>query len=110
MVYIVRIMNEFRHGLVWGRGDDGIPSADGSLPLVEDDPVVRELNDEVGSLFDSCYEFDSHGQPCRFNEDKQSADSGHMLALVSRLNARLAEINDGSYVVKDLETSFLTRL
>lgn len=33
-----------------------------------------------------------------------------MLALVARLNARLAEINDGSYIVEDLETSFLSNL
>lgn len=33
-----------------------------------------------------------------------------MLALVSRLNGRLAEINDGSFVVEDLETPFLASL
>lgn len=110
MVYIVRIMNEFLHGPVWVLGDDGIPAADGSLPLVEDDPTVRELNDEAGSLFDSYYEFDSHGQPCWFNKDKQRAVSGRMLALVARLNTRLTEINDRSYIVEDLETSFLTNL
>lgn len=109
-MFTVRIMIEFLHGPVWVLDDDGISAADGSLPLVEDDPVVRELNDEAGSLFDSYYEFDSRGQPCWFNEDRQRANSGHMLALVARLNARLAEINDGSFVVEDLETPFLTDL
>lgn len=38
------------------------------------------------------------------------ADSERMLGLMTRLSARLAEINDGSYVVEDLETSFLASL
>ena len=109
-MFTVRIMNEFLHGPVWVLDDDGVSAADGSLPLVEDDPIVRELNDDAGSLFDSYYEFDSHGQPCWFNGDKQRADSGRMLALVARLNTRLTEINDRSYIVEDLETSFLTNL
>lgn len=109
-MYTVKLANEFLHGPVCVLDDDGISAADGSLSLVEDDPVVRELNDEAGSLFDSYYEFDSHGQPCWFNEDKQRTYSGRMLSLVARLNARLAEINGSSYVIEDLETPFLMNL
>ena len=103
-------MNEFLHGPVWVLDEEGISAAEGSLPLVEDDAGVQELNQEAGSLFDSYYEFDSHGEACWFNEDRQREDSSRMLALVSGLNARLAEINDGSFTVEDLETPFLSSL
>lgn len=109
-MFTVRIMNEFLHGPIWVLDDDGIAAADGSLPLVEDDPIVQEINDEAGSLFDSYYEFDSHGQACWFNESKQIEDAEQMLALVTRLSTRLAEINDGTYAIDDLETPFLTKL
>lgn len=109
-MFTVRIMSEFLHGPVWVLDDEGISAAEGSLPLVEGDAVVQELNQEAGSLFDSYYEFDSHGEACWFNEDRQREDSSRMLALVSGLNARLAEINDGSFTVEDLETPFLSSL
>ncbi len=109
-MFTVRLMNEFLHGPVWVLDEEGISAAEGSLPLVEDDADVRELSREAGSLFDSYYEFDSHGEACWFNEDRQREDSSRMLSLVSRLNARLAEINDGSFTVEDLETPFLSKL
>ena len=57
----VRIMNEFLHGPVWVLDEEGIPAAEGSLLLVEDDVEVRDFNQEAGSLFDSYYEFEPHG-------------------------------------------------
>lgn len=109
-MFTVRIMNEFLHGPLWVLDEEGISAATGSLPLVEDDAVVRELNKEARSLFDSYYEFDAHGEACWFNEDRQKEDAGRMLVLVAELNARLAEINDGSFTVEDLETPFLSSL
>ena len=109
-MFTVRIMNEFLHGPVWVLDEEGISVSIGALPLVEDDAIVQKLNKEAGSLFDSYYEFDSHGEACWFNEDKQRANAERMLALVSGLNARLAEINDGSFTVEDLETPFLSSL
>lgn len=109
-MFTVRIMNEFLHGPLWVLDEEGISAAEGSLPLVEDDADVRELNQEAGSLFDSYYEFDSHGEACWFNEGRQREDASRMLALVSGLNARLAEINDGSFAVEDFETPFLSSL
>ena len=53
----------------------------------------------------SCYEFDSHDLLCWFNEEKEKADKPRMLELLGKLNARIAELNDGSFVVDDQETS-----
>ena len=74
-MFTVRIMNEFLHGPVWVLDEEGISVASGTLPLVEDDAIVQEINKEAGSLFDSYYEFDSHGESCWFNEDMQRVDA-----------------------------------
>lgn len=99
----IKIMNEFLHGPVWTCEEEtGIET--GALPLVHEDPIVASLNREIGELFDSYYEFDSHGLPCWFNEEKEKADKPRMLELLGKLNARIAELNDGSFVVDDQET------
>ena len=58
------------------------------MPLVHEDPIVASLNREIGELYDSCYEFDSHDLPCWFNEEKEKADKPRMLGLLGKLNAR----------------------
>lgn len=99
----IKIMNEFLHGPVWTCEEDGIATDD--LPLVHEDPIVASLNKEIGEMFDSYYEFDSHDMPCWFNEEKEKADKPRMLELLGKLNARIAELNDGSFVVDDRETA-----
>ncbi len=99
----IKIMNEFLHGPVW-TCEEGTGIATDDLPLVHEDPIVASLNQEIGKLFDSYYEFDSHDLPCWFNEEKEKADKPRMLELLGNLNARIAELNDGSFVVDDQET------
>ena len=41
---------------------------------------------------------------CWFNEEKEKADEPRMLGLLGKLNAHIAELNDGSFVVNDQET------
>ena len=77
--------------------------ADG-IPAIDDDEALHALNDQICELHSSCYEFDSHDLPCWFNEEKERADRPRMLELLRRLNARIAELNDGSFVVDDRET------
>ena len=65
---------------------------------------MASLNHEIGELFDSYYEFDSHDLARWFNEEQEKADKPRMLELLGKLNARIAELNDGSFVVGDQET------
>lgn len=99
----LKISLDFTFGPLWK--DELV---DGSMctgiPVVDNDKTLQALNDEISSLYSSYYEFDSHDQACWFNEDQEKADKQKMLDLLGRLNARLAEINDGSFEVKDLET------
>lgn len=105
----IKIMNEFLRGPVWTCEEEtGIPTHD--LPLVHEDPIVASLNREIGELYNSYYEFDSHDQPCWFNKEKEKTDKPRMLELLGKLNARIAELNDGSFVVEDYATPHVEAL
>ena len=103
-MYIVKVMNEFLHGPVWIVDEDGIALESGFLPIVENDPCVAKLNADIGALFDSYYEFDVGNEACRFADERERKDKELMLGLIEQLVSRLNEINDGTYVVEDLET------
>lgn len=72
--------------------------------MIDDDETLRALNDQICELYSSYYEFDSHDLPHWFNEEKEKADKPRMLELLGKLNALIAELNDGSFVVDDQET------
>lgn len=74
------------------------------IPAIDNDEALQALNDQICELYSSYYEFDSHDLPCWFNEEKEKADKPRMLELLGKLNARIAELNDGSFVVDDQET------
>lgn len=61
-------------------------------------------------MFSSYYEIDSHDLPVWFNLEKEKEEKEIMLDLITRLIARLNEINDGSYVIEDLETERIKKL
>lgn len=107
-MYRIRIMNEFLHGPIWVLNSDGISVW--KYPLIEQDAVLNELNQSAKELFDFYYEFDSRNEPCWFNHAKEKAEKDIMLKLISSIKERLAEINDGSFVVEDLETDRLKNL
>ena len=99
----LKISLDFIAGLLWkdefidGKVRTGIPA-------IDDDKALQVLNNQICELYSSYYESDSHDQPCWFNEEKEKADKPRMLELLGKLNARIAELNDGSFVVDDQET------
>lgn len=99
----VKIMLDFLQGPIWiSDVETGKPLT--GIDIVDNDEQVRLLNYEIQDLYDSYYEFDSHDQACWFDEERERADKPRMLELLAKLNARLSEINDGSFVVDDRET------
>lgn len=102
--YTVKLENEYLCGAVLALGEDGI-TTEGELAPVENDPIVLEINEKIAEMYDSYFEFDSHDQGCWFNEGQYKAGREKMLSLLATLRARLEEINDGSFVVVDYETS-----
>lgn len=107
-MYKIRLMNEFLHGPIWVLNSDGISVW--KCPLIEQDAELNELNQTARQLFDSYYEFDSRGEPCWFNHEKEKAEKKTMLELISRIKKRLDVINDGSFVIEDLESERLKSL
>lgn len=99
----IKLMNEIFHGPIWYcELDSGLPTD--SLEFVARDKKIEELNCKIQDMYDSYYEFESHGQPVWFNLEQEKKDKQKMLDLLAQLNARLDEINDGSFVVEDRET------
>lgn len=74
------------------------------IPVINNDAALQAVNDQICELYSSYYEFDSHDQVCWFNEEQEKTDKPLMLELLGKLNARIAELNDGSFVVDDQET------
>ena len=101
MKYKVKLMTEFIHGPVWIYDEKGLMD---SLDLVEEDAIVKKLDLEMADLYTSYYEFDSHNEACWFNKEEQIKDKPKMLELLTKLKARLDEINDGSFEIEDLIT------
>ena len=99
-MFIVKLMNEFVHGVLWVCDEDGIST---NYDLIDKDEESRKL-------FDSYYEFDSHDQACWFNEELERKTKDKMLELIRKIKIRLSEINDGSFIVEDYETERLEKL
>lgn len=99
----VKLMLDYLQGPIWTSDvETGKPNT--GIAIVDNDEDLRKINFEISNLYSSYYEFDSHDQACWFNKAQEKADKQKMLDLLDRLNARLAEINDGSFEVEDLET------
>ncbi len=75
------------------------------MPIVDNDEIIQSLCDKASAMFTDYYEFDTHDVPCRFNHGKEI-----MLDFITQIVVRLEEINDGSFVIEDLETERLKAL
>ena len=105
----IKIMLDFLQGPIWlSDVETGEPNT--GIAIIDSDKTIKELNYKCAELFNSYYEFDSHNQPCWFNHEKEKADKEIMLDLISKLVTRLNELNDGSYIIEDLETPRLKQL
>lgn len=99
----IKIELDYLQGPIW-MSDPNTGKPKTGIPLIDEDSKLKEISYDIQDLFFGYYEFDSHDVACWFNEEQEKADKQKMLDLLGKLNARLAEINDGSFVVEDLET------
>lgn len=106
-MFTVKIMNEFIHSPLWIYDDNCIVD---EPEFIARDTKLQDLCSKVENMFSSYYEFDSHDKPCWFNNEKEKAEKNIMIELISSIKKRLDEINDGSFVVEDLETKRLKNL
>ncbi len=106
-MYTIKIMNEFIHSPIWVYDDGDIID---EPTLIANDTELQDLCNKAENMFSSYYEFDSHNEPCWFNYEKEKAEKNSMLELITNIKNRLNELNDGSYIVEDLETKRLKNL
>lgn len=99
----IRIMLDVNNGPIW-MSDPATGFPDTGIEVVDNDELVRKLNYEIGYMYDGYYECDSHDMPMWFNFEQEKKDKEKMLSLLKQLIDRLNELNDGSYVIEDLET------
>lgn len=106
---VVRIRLDYLQGPIWMSDiETGEPLT--GIELIDNDLELREPNRKAGQMFSSYYEFDTHDVPCWFNHEKEMSEKDIMLGLIMQIVARLNEINDGSFVVEDLESERLRAL
>ena len=105
----IKLMLDFLQGPIWiSDVDTGEPFT--CIDIVDNDRKIWEINKKIAELYNGYYEFDSHDMPVWFNHEKEKKDKDLMLSLLKQLNDRLAEINDGSYVVEDYLTDYYKNL
>ena len=106
---ILKIQLDYLQGPIWiSDVETGEPLT--GIEVVDKDSILKGLNFKAGQMFSSYYEFDSHDVPCWFNHEREKAEKEIMLDLITKIIARLDEINDGSFVVEDLESERLRAL
>ncbi len=73
------------------------------IDVIDNDPIVRELNTKCGRMYSQYYYFypDYSDEPFFFDHVAQCKEADVMIELLGKLLDRLDEINDGSYVVND---------
>ena len=107
----LRIMLDFLEGPIWrSKFNPETGEHYTGIPVVDNDKTVQKLNEMIQDIYSSYYEFNSHNQACWFNEEQEKADKEKMIGLIAELKDRLEIINDGTYVIEDMETPRLKQL
>lgn len=99
----VKIELDYLQGPIW-TSDVKTGKPQTGISIIDDNEDIRQLNFKIQDLYDSYYEFNSHGEPCWFNKEQEKADKDKMLAMLSKLIELLNKVNDGSFVIDDRES------
>ena len=106
---VIELRLDYWQGLIWGSDiETGKPLT--GIDVIDNDEEIRKLNYEIYDLYDSFIIWDEDSIPQDFDYDKARANKDKMLDLLKKLNDRLNEINDGSYVVDDRLTEYYKKL
>ena len=101
----VRIVLDFFAGPIWNEYYDPETKKEVTgIDIIDNDEILQALNLKIQDLYSSYYEFNTHDVACWFDYGREKADKELMLDLLHQLNERLAQLNDGSFIVVDEET------
>ena len=107
-MYKIVLANDFLHGPIWVYADDGI--AVRHYPLVNDDEELKKLDKEMCQLYSSYYSFNTPNAACEFSYEAEWENRDRMLSIIKKIEDRLNEIIDGSFVIENLITPYLEGL
>ena len=106
---VIELRLDYWQGPIWGSDiKTGKPLT--GIDVIDNDEEIRKLNYEIYDLYDSFIIWDEDSIPQDFDYDKERANKDKMLDLLKKLNDRLDEINDGTYVVDDRLTEYYKKL
>lgn len=77
------------------------------VPCIDNDKTLQALNDEAQKMFESLYSFNNKDGECQFNNDRFTQIKAQLLSIAQTIIDRLADINDGTFVVVDKATKSL---
>ena len=70
---------------------------------------IKNIAEEMKEIFDSCYEFNTHGVPCWFDEEKLMSQKEKLLHLIGQIKKELTISYDNDVEIIDLASKELNR-
>jgi len=105
----IKLMLDYMQGPIWiSDVETGEPLT--GISIVDSDCILPNLNKQCCELYSNCYEFNTHEKACYFNKERAMESKDRLIYLIEQIKNRLSEINDGSFVVEDTATPYLTDL
>ena len=108
-MHTIKIKFDYSYKILWEYDEKEIMNYK-YLEFIEENKNILELENKIYDLYWDYIEFNSHEQAMWINEEQMKKDKYILLDLIKQLVNRLNEINDGSFVVEDLETPILNEL
>lgn len=95
--YKIKLMHEFLHGPIWIYDENNLVRR--KYPLVTEDELLMNLNEEAQRLYDECYSFDENEEPYTFDEKLYQKNYPKLKEIIDSIVCRLSEINDGGFEI-----------
>ncbi|MDF4188573.1 hypothetical protein [Bacillus subtilis] len=105
----IKLMFEFGHGPIW----DSEPFTGKlmtGIEIVDSDSDLEMWNRKCMDLYDECYEFNSHGKGCYFNEETLAKNKKKLLCILEQIKGRLEELNNNNFIIEDQATDELNKV
>ncbi|WP_302757896.1 hypothetical protein [Ligilactobacillus salivarius] len=96
----IKLMFEFGHGPIWD-SDPFTGKLMTGIEIVDSNSDLEMRNRKCMDLYDECYEFNSHGKGCYFNEKTLAKNKEKLLCILEQIKSRLEELNDNNFTIED---------
>ena len=105
----IKLMFEFGHDPIWD-SDPFTGKLMTGIEIVDRDSDLEMCNRKCIDLYDECYEFNSHGKGCYFNEETLAKNKKKLLCILEQIKGRLEELNNNNFNIEDNATDELNKV